>query len=66
MEIVSEPDMRSPAEAREYLVRVRQILRYLGVSEANMEEWKNTLSCFRRHLVSVGCAPNVPSSWYMP
>ncbi len=38
MEIVSEPDMRSPAEAREYLVRLRQLLRYLGVSHANMEE----------------------------
>jgi aspartyl-tRNA(Asn)/glutamyl-tRNA(Gln) amidotransferase subunit B len=38
MEIVSEPDMRSPEEAREYLVRLRQILRYIGVSEANMEE----------------------------
>jgi aspartyl-tRNA(Asn)/glutamyl-tRNA(Gln) amidotransferase subunit B len=38
MEIVSEPDMRSPAEAREYLVRLRQILRYIGVSQANMEE----------------------------
>lgn len=38
MEIVSEPDMRAPAEARDYLVRLRQILRYIGVSEANMEE----------------------------
>ncbi len=38
MEIVSEPDLRSPAEAREYLVRLRQLLRYIGVSEANMEE----------------------------
>jgi len=38
MEIVSEPDMRTAAEAREYLVRLRQMLRYLGVSEANMEE----------------------------
>ncbi len=38
MEIVSEPDMRSPEEAREYLVRLRQILRYIGVSQANMEE----------------------------
>ncbi len=38
MEIVSEPDMRSPAQAREYLVRLRQVLRYIGVSEANMEE----------------------------
>jgi aspartyl-tRNA(Asn)/glutamyl-tRNA(Gln) amidotransferase subunit B len=38
MEIVSEPDMRTPEEAREYLVRLRQVLRYIGVSEANMEE----------------------------
>lgn len=38
MEIVSEPDMRSPAEAQAYLVKLRQILRYLGVSRANMEE----------------------------
>lgn len=38
MEIVSEPDMRSPDEAREYLVKLRQILRYIGVSTANMEE----------------------------
>jgi aspartyl-tRNA(Asn)/glutamyl-tRNA(Gln) amidotransferase subunit B len=38
MEIVSEPDMRSPEEAREYLVKLRQILRYIGVSNANMEE----------------------------
>lgn len=38
MEIVSEPDIRSPEEARQYLMKLRQILRYLGVSEANMEE----------------------------
>jgi aspartyl-tRNA(Asn)/glutamyl-tRNA(Gln) amidotransferase subunit B len=38
MEIVSEPDMRSPEEAREYLVKLRQIMRYIGVSNANMEE----------------------------
>ncbi|MDD2471962.1 MAG: Asp-tRNA(Asn)/Glu-tRNA(Gln) amidotransferase subunit GatB [Dehalococcoidales bacterium] len=38
MEIVSEPDMRSPAEARNYLIKLRSILRYLGVSLANMEE----------------------------
>ncbi|MCL4243023.1 MAG: Asp-tRNA(Asn)/Glu-tRNA(Gln) amidotransferase subunit GatB [Dehalococcoidia bacterium] len=38
MEIVSKPDMRTPAEAREYLVRLRQILRYIAVSDANMEE----------------------------
>ena len=38
MEIVSEPDIRTPTEARDYLVRLRQILRYIGVSEANMED----------------------------
>jgi len=38
MEIVSEPDMRTPEEARQYLMALRQILRYIGVSEANMEE----------------------------
>jgi aspartyl-tRNA(Asn)/glutamyl-tRNA(Gln) amidotransferase subunit B len=38
MEIVSEPDMRSPEEAREYLVKLRAILRAIGVSKANMEE----------------------------
>jgi len=38
MEIVSEPDLRSPEEAAAYLVKLRQILRYIGVSKANMEE----------------------------
>ena len=38
MEIVSEPDMRSPEEARQYLMKLRTILRYLGVSTGNMEE----------------------------
>src|SRR3990172_2706553 len=38
MEIVSEPDMRSPEEARAYLVKLRQILRYLDVCAGNMEE----------------------------
>src|SRR5205823_12071567 len=38
MEIVTEPDARSPAEALAYLMKLRQILRYLGVSDANMEE----------------------------
>ena len=38
MEIVTEPDARSPAEAVAYLTKLRQILRYIGVSEANMEE----------------------------
>ena len=38
MEIVSEPDMRSADEARTYLLSLRQILRYLGVSTADMEK----------------------------
>jgi len=38
MEIVSEPDMRSAEEARAYLVKLRQILRYLEVCAGNMEE----------------------------
>jgi aspartyl-tRNA(Asn)/glutamyl-tRNA(Gln) amidotransferase subunit B len=38
MEIVSEPDVRSGLEARLYLTKLQQTLRYLGVSRANMEE----------------------------
>jgi len=38
MEIVSEPDLRSAEEARAYLVKLRQILRWIGASRANMEE----------------------------
>ena len=38
MEIVSEPDIRSAEEARAYLQKLRQILRYIGASRANMEE----------------------------
>ena len=38
MEIVSEPDMRSPEEAGAYLAKLRQIMRYLGTCDGNMEE----------------------------
>jgi aspartyl-tRNA(Asn)/glutamyl-tRNA(Gln) amidotransferase subunit B len=38
MEVVSEPDIRSPEEAREYLMKLHSILQYLGVSTGNMEE----------------------------
>ena len=38
IEIVTEPDVRSPAEARAFLVRLRQALEYLDVSDCNMEE----------------------------
>ncbi len=37
-EIVSEPDIRWPAEARAYLVTLRQILVYAGVSDCSMEQ----------------------------
>ena len=37
-EIVSEPDMRSPEEAYEYLTRLKEIILYTGVSDCNMEE----------------------------
>jgi aspartyl-tRNA(Asn)/glutamyl-tRNA(Gln) amidotransferase subunit B len=38
MEIVGEPDLRTPEEARQYLIKLRSILQYLGVSTGNMEE----------------------------
>jgi len=38
VEIVSEPDMRSPAEARAYLTTLKQILLYCEISDCNMEE----------------------------
>ncbi len=38
IEIVSEPDLRSPREAYAYMRKIRQIVRYLGISDGNMEE----------------------------
>ena len=38
MEIVSEPDLRTPDEAVAYLKKLRAILRYLGTCDGNMEE----------------------------
>ena len=38
IEIVSEPDLRTPDEAFEYLTRLKEILLYTGVSDCNMEE----------------------------
>ena len=38
MEVVGEPDLRSPEEARQYLIKLRSILQYLSVSTGNMEE----------------------------
>ena len=38
IEVVGEPNIRSPEQARRYLIALRSILRYLGVSSGNMEE----------------------------
>jgi len=38
MEVVGEPDLHSPEEARQYLMKLRSMLQYLDVSMANMEE----------------------------
>jgi aspartyl-tRNA(Asn)/glutamyl-tRNA(Gln) amidotransferase subunit B len=38
MEIVSEPEIATPSEAREYVARLRQLVRYLGVSDGDMEK----------------------------
>ncbi len=38
LEIVSEPDMRSSEEARNYMEELRNIVRYLGVCDGNLEE----------------------------
>ncbi|MGI8478199.1 MAG: Asp-tRNA(Asn)/Glu-tRNA(Gln) amidotransferase subunit GatB [Thermomicrobiales bacterium] len=38
MEIVGDPDLASPAEAKDYLIALRQLLRYIGASTGNMEE----------------------------
>jgi aspartyl-tRNA(Asn)/glutamyl-tRNA(Gln) amidotransferase subunit B len=38
MEIVSKPDMRSADEAKAYVTKLRQIMRYLGTCDGNMEQ----------------------------
>ncbi len=38
MEIVTEPDIRSPQEAMEFMKKLRAIVRYLGVCDGNMEQ----------------------------
>jgi len=38
MEVVSEPDLRTPAQAEAYILKLQNIIRYLGVGTANMEE----------------------------
>lgn len=45
LEIVSAPDMRTPAEAAEYARTVRKILRYLKVCDGNLEEGSMRCDC---------------------
>lgn len=45
LEIVSGPDMRSPAEAAEYARTMRKIVRYLGVCDGNLEEGSLRCDC---------------------
>ncbi len=43
VEMVTDPDLRSADEAAQYLIRLRQLLRWIGISEADME--KGHLRC---------------------
>jgi aspartyl-tRNA(Asn)/glutamyl-tRNA(Gln) amidotransferase subunit B len=54
-EIVSDPDMRTPDEAWEYLTRLKEILLYCGVSDCNMEE--GSLRCDANVSVRLKGAP---------
>jgi aspartyl-tRNA(Asn)/glutamyl-tRNA(Gln) amidotransferase subunit B len=45
LEVVSEPDMRSSDEVYEYIAAMRQLVRYLEISDANMEEGSMRCDC---------------------
>jgi len=45
LEIVSEPDMRSPSEAAEYVRTLRSVVQYLGVCDGNLEEGSMRADC---------------------
>ncbi len=55
IEIVSEPDIRTPDEAFEYLTRLKEVLLYTGVSDCNMEE--GSLRCDANVSVRLKGAP---------
>lgn len=55
VEIVSEPDLRTPEEAYEYLTKLKEILLYTGVSDCNMEE--GSLRCDANISVTLKGAP---------
>ncbi len=52
LEIVSEPDIRSPEEAKRYLVALQSVVRFLGISEAHMEKGQMRVD------VNVSVSPN--------
>ena len=55
IEIVSEPDLRTPDEAHAYLTEMKQVLQYLGVSDCDME--KGQLRCDANVSVRLKGAP---------
>jgi aspartyl-tRNA(Asn)/glutamyl-tRNA(Gln) amidotransferase subunit B len=55
IEIVSEPDMRSPDEAYAYLTEIKQMMQYIGVSDCDME--KGQLRCDANVSVRLRDAP---------
>jgi len=55
IEIVSEPDMKSPEEAYAYLTEVRRLVRWLGICDGNLEE--GSLRCDANISVSKAGAP---------
>ena len=52
VEIVTEPDLRSAADAREFLQLLRTTLKQIGVSDVNMEE--GSLRCRRQRVRAQG------------
>jgi len=45
LEIVSEPDLRTPDEVQAYMGAIRKLVRYLGISDGNMEEGSVRADC---------------------
>ena len=52
VEIVSEPDIASPEEAKKYLQKIQRIVRYLGISDADIE--KGSMRCEPTVNVKIG------------
>jgi len=62
VEIVTEPDIRSSEEARIFLKKLHQIIRYLGISDADMEKGSMRLEPnISVRMVSIGVVPTANS-----